>query len=129
MAWGLVRHMSFGHAHEAVLVCRMRLHLGYWLTFALCTLLCSCGDSPELIEESKQLDIEIAEVEQQFAEIRMQLGADVVDVNAEYEAAREQLAKQKAVASRLESELVDMRDEKESLELRFNQYRKSHPIN
>lgn len=110
-------------------MCFMRLHPSHWALPVLCALLVSCGDSPELIEKSKKLDVEIAELEQKLAEVREGLEGEVKDVGAEYEQAREELVKLKSEAAGLESQLNHLRDEKESVESRFSSYRKTHPIN
>ena len=107
----------------------MRLRSGPWVLPALCALLVSCGDSPELIEKSKKLDVDIAQVEEKLAEVREGLSGEVADVGAGYDQAQEELAKLKSEAAQLESELVQLRDEKESVESRFSSYRKTHPIN
>lgn len=107
----------------------MQIRLRHWALLALIPLCSSCGEQEELIERNDQLEVRIGQLDAEIAEIRTLLRTEVKDVSGEIVLAKEQLNLLRNDAVRMESFLVDLRDEKESLELRFTGYRKTYPIN
>jgi len=98
-------------------------------TLAVIPLFCSCGDTSELDKQNLELDAQIEGLEDELATKKKLLREDVLDVGEELDQAAAQIQALTREAARMESELVDLRDEKESLELRFSEYRKKYPIN
>ena len=107
---------------------RSRLSLRL-LLLALIPLCSSCGEDKEMIERNVELDAQIDRLEGELTEKKKLLRAEVRDVSEEIRQAAEKLKKMRSAASRMDADLIHLRDQKESLEMRFTNYRKAHPVN
>ncbi|MDX1679258.1 MAG: hypothetical protein R3242_00885 [Akkermansiaceae bacterium] len=107
----------------------MHSRLASWAWIALLPLLASCGEDPELALEYEALAAEVGEREEELSGLQKQLGAEIPPALGEkLEKATGKLTELSVEQSRLEAKLVALRDEKRSLEMRFNRYRQEYPV-
>ena len=99
------------------------------LLLALLFLCASCGGPPELVEKNEELDARIKELKQELKQIDKQLETKEGDITNDYRLTEAELLKTKAEATRVAGQLAELRDEKQSLEDRFDNYRRDFPIN
>ena len=105
----------------------MRTRSGILAIFATATLCASCGGPLELIEKSDQLDAEIADLEKELADVNKHLKVEQDDVSGEYRETELKIAAKKREQTRLDADLAKLRDDKQSVEARFEEYRRKHP--
>lgn len=98
------------------------------LAIAATALLCSCKDDPELVKKNDALEVEIQVLEQKLIEAQERMKHQPKDVSGELLDSKRLLQQMEVEASKLEAELISLRDEKMSLEQRFAEYRKKYPI-
>lgn len=90
--------------------------------------LCSCSDTSELTKRDRQLEAQIKALQNKLDQKSELLRSDLVDVGEEIEAVNREIKVLKSDIARMEALLVELRDDKDSLELRFNHYRTTYTI-
>ena len=99
--------------------------LSFLLVFALLT---SCEDDPLLVEENERLIQEISVLELELAEARQKLKSQPGDVSGELRESKRLLKRMEEEALKLETELVGLRETKDSAERKLRDYKQKYPV-